>query len=188
MAAPTRAPHAASTSWRQSRVSANDTGRPGWRLMNACPLILCSHWLTFLICPQRLLEFLYDLISLDWFVFIIPWFLVVYIPMRYSWKINSPRKSPGTHQFVTFHQSPQIAPSINPSLDSDCTTFITDLCADSQWPTDMGDTTPPPAGGSSANLFALIQAPRLSSISRKAIQQFLAERAHYESAVSAQPG
>ncbi len=28
--------------------------------------------------------------------------------MRYSWKINSPRKSPGTHQFVTFHQSPKL--------------------------------------------------------------------------------
>ncbi len=49
----------------------------------------------------------------------------------------------------------------------------------------MGDTTPPPDGGTSANLFALI---RLSRISRKAIQHILAERAHYESAVSAQPG
>ncbi len=28
--------------------------------------------------------------------------------MRYSRKINSPRKSPGTHQFVTFHQSPKL--------------------------------------------------------------------------------
>ncbi len=28
--------------------------------------------------------------------------------MRHSRKINSPRKSPGTHQFVTFHQSPKL--------------------------------------------------------------------------------
>ncbi len=28
--------------------------------------------------------------------------------MRYSRKINSPRKSSGTHQFVTFHQSPKL--------------------------------------------------------------------------------
>ncbi len=108
--------------------------------------------------------------------------------MRYSRKINSPRKSPGTHQFCHISPITQIAPSINPSLDSDCTIVITDLCADSQLPIDMGDTTPPPGGGTSANLFAPIQAPRLSSISRKAIQHFLAERAHYESAVSAQPG
>eukprot|EP00171_Calliarthron_tuberculosum_P007262 IDg7262t1 len=37
-------------------------------------------------------------------------------------------------------------------------------------------------------LFAPIQAPRLTSISRKAIQYFLAERATYENAVAAQPG
>ncbi len=51
----------------------------------------------------------------------------------------------------------------------------------------MGEPTPPPAGGTSANLFTLMQAPSLSSILRKAIQHFLAERAHYESAVSVQP-
>ncbi len=55
-------------------------------------------------------------------------------------------------------------------------------------PIDMGEPTPPPAGGTSANHFAPVQAPRLTSISRKAIQRFLAERAHYESAVAAQPG
>ena len=43
-------------------------------------------------------------------------------------------------------------------------------------------------GGISANLFAPVQAPRLQSISRKAIQYFLAERASYEAAVAAQPG
>ncbi len=52
----------------------------------------------------------------------------------------------------------------------------------------MGDTTPPPAGGVSVNLFAPIQEPRLRSISRKAVQHFLAERAHYKSAVCAYPG
>ena len=52
----------------------------------------------------------------------------------------------------------------------------------------MGDPLPPPSGGTSGNLFAPIQAPRLRSISRKEIQRFLAERAHYESAVAAQPG
>ena len=40
----------------------------------------------------------------------------------------------------------------------------------------------------SGNLFVPIQAPRLNSISRKAIQHFLAERASYEAAVAAQPG
>ncbi len=51
----------------------------------------------------------------------------------------------------------------------------------------MGDTTLHPARGTSASLFAPIQAPRLSSILRKAMQHFLAELAHYESAMSAQP-
>ncbi len=48
--------------------------------------------------------------------------------------------------------------------------------------------TPPPAGGTSANLFVPVQAHRLTSISCKAIQSFLAERAHSQSAVAAQPG
>ena len=42
--------------------------------------------------------------------------------------------------------------------------------------------------GTSGTLFAPIQAPRLKSISRKAIQSFLAERMQYEAAVQAQPG
>ena len=40
----------------------------------------------------------------------------------------------------------------------------------------------------SAHLFVPIPAPRLKSISRKAIQNFLAERTQYEAAVNAQPG
>ena len=40
----------------------------------------------------------------------------------------------------------------------------------------------------SVHLFAPIEAPRLKSISRKAIQHFLAERSQYEAAVKAQPG
>ncbi len=52
----------------------------------------------------------------------------------------------------------------------------------------MGEPTPTPAGGTSANVFAPVQAPRLTSISLEAIQRFLAERAHYEPAVAAQSG
>ncbi len=49
-----------------------------------------------------------------------------------------------------------------------------------------GVPTPPPAGGTSANLFAPVQTPWLTSIPWKAIQRFLAERAHYESSMDAQ--
>lgn len=41
--------------------------------------------------------------------------------------------------------------------------------------------------GATANLFAPIQAPRLTSIFRKAIQDFLADRENYEDAISGQP-
>ena len=44
------------------------------------------------------------------------------------------------------------------------------------------------SSGVSGTLFAPIQAPRLKSISRKAILDFLAERSQYEAAVCAQPG
>ena len=44
------------------------------------------------------------------------------------------------------------------------------------------------AEGYNTNLFAPIQAPRLKSISRKAIQEFLASREAYEDAVAAQKG
>ncbi len=53
---------------------------------------------------------------------------------------------------------------------------------------DTEESTLPPAGGTFANLFEPGQAQRLTSLSRKAIQRCLAERAHYESAVAAQPG
>ncbi len=52
----------------------------------------------------------------------------------------------------------------------------------------MGEPLSPPAGGTYANIFVPVQAPQLTSISRKAIQHFLAEHAHYKSAVDAQPG
>ncbi len=39
-------------------------GRPGWRHMNACSLILRSHWLTFLIA-SGILDYL---VFLDWLV------------------------------------------------------------------------------------------------------------------------
>ncbi len=59
--------------------------------------------------------------------------------MRYSRKIIR-HGSHRAHTNCHISPIPQIAPSINPSLDSDCTTVITDLCADSQLPIDMGDT------------------------------------------------
>lgn len=52
----------------------------------------------------------------------------------------------------------------------------------------MVDLTPPPPRGTYANLLVPIQEPRLSSISRKAIQTILAERQHYDLAVATQPG
>lgn len=42
--------------------------------------------------------------------------------------------------------------------------------------------------GASAQLFAPIQPPRIKSISRKAVQDFLADREAYEDAISVQPG
>ena len=51
----------------------------------------------------------------------------------------------------------------------------------------MADGNNPPAGAS-AHLFAPISAPRITSISRRAIQDFLADREAYEDAISAQPG
>ncbi len=55
-------------------------------------------------------------------------------------------------------------------------------------PIGNGEPRPIPAGGTSSNLFEPVQAPRLTSISRKMVPPFLADRAHYESAVAAQPG
>ena len=46
----------------------------------------------------------------------------------------------------------------------------------------------PGPGGGTAHLFAPISAPRIKSISRKAVQDFLAEREAYEDAVASQPG
>lgn len=51
----------------------------------------------------------------------------------------------------------------------------------------MGDDQHP-ATGATAHLFAPIRAPRITSISRKAIQDFLADRESYEDSVAAQPG
>ncbi len=52
----------------------------------------------------------------------------------------------------------------------------------------MEEPTPSPARGTSANLFAPVQAPRLKCISRKEIKRFLAGRSHYKYAAAAQPG
>ncbi len=62
---PTRAPHAASTSRRQSRVSANDTRPARLAPYERVPFYSLFSLANIPDCPQRLLEFLYDLISLD---------------------------------------------------------------------------------------------------------------------------
>ncbi len=65
VAAPTRVPHAASTSWRQSRVSANDTRPARLEPYERVPFNSLFSLANIPDCPQRLLEFLCDLISLD---------------------------------------------------------------------------------------------------------------------------
>ena len=47
----------------------------------------------------------------------------------------------------------------------------------------MSETT-----GNPSHLFAPVQAPKLTNISRRAIQDFLADREQYETAIKAQPG
>ncbi len=79
------------------------------------------------------LEFILDLIILDWLDFIIFCISVVNISRRYSKKYKSLRRSPGTHHLTSIcHFSPnhQTCTILSSSLDSNSTVSIIDFYSD----------------------------------------------------------